>query len=256
MSAQLITVNAIQRALSATRLSKYYRNEAGDGDVEAVARYLWNLALQAALVPALHAAELTIRNAVFDASVKVANLRGRRFNEIACWLDARPTLLYRNEAEAVDEAKDQLRSNPKSMTPGHLVAKLSFGFWVNLLNASYEQGRSNGPALWPAGLKEFHGIPGPERNRADMRLRFDTVRRFRNRVAHHEPIWDQAPEADYTYMLQTLRYLNPGMERAVAATCLFPTVMADGEKAYLETAERLLGQQRRAVTGISQGGAQ
>lgn len=245
MSAQLITIKAVQRALSATRISKYYKHDAGDGDVEAVARYLWNLALQAALVPALHATELTIRNAVFDASVKVANLRGRPFNEIACWLDTRPTLLYRNEAEAVKEAKDQLRSNPKSMTPGHLVAKLSFGFWVNLLNASYEQGRSDGPALWPACLKEFHGIPAPERNRADMRLRFDTVRRFRNRVAHHEPIWDRAPEADYAYTLQTLGYLNPGMERAVASTCLFPTVMGAGEEAYLKDAERLLGETRR-----------
>lgn len=255
MSAQLVTIGAIQRALSATRISKYYRHEAGDGDVEAVARYLWNLALQASLVPALHAAELTIRNAVYDTSVKVANLRGRRFNEIACWLDTRPTLLYRNEAEMVNDAKAQLRSNPKSMTPGHLVAKLSFGFWVNLFNTSYEQGRGDGPALWPAGLKEFHGIPAPERNRADMRLRFDTVRRFRNRVVHHEPIWDQAPEADYAYMLQTLRYLNPGVERAVAATCLFPAVMAAGETAHIEAAERLLGQQRRAVPTNLQEGA-
>lgn len=83
VSSPVITIKAIQRALSATRISKYYRNEAGDGDVEAVARYLWNMALQASLAPVLHAAELTIRNAVFDACVKVANLRGRPFNEIA-----------------------------------------------------------------------------------------------------------------------------------------------------------------------------
>lgn len=135
--------------------------------------------------------------------------------------------------------------NPKSMTPGHLVAKLNFGFWVNLFNASYEQGRVDGPALWPAGLKELHGFPSSERNRADIRRRFATVRDFRNRVVHHEPIWDQIPEADYAYVLETLRFLNPGMERAVASTCPFPAVMAAGEQAYLETAERLLGSKRR-----------
>ena len=205
------------------------------------------MALQATLTPALHAAELTIRNAVFDASVKVANTRGRPYGEIACWLDTTPSLLYRNEEEAVHQAKDHLRSNPKSMTPGHLVAKLSFGFWVNLLNASYEQGRADGPALWPAGLREFHGIPKRERNRVDLRLRFDTVRGFRNRVAHHEPLWDQSPNADYRYLLETVRYLNPGMERAIAATCLFPGVWAGGEQAYFEAAERLLGEKQKAA---------
>jgi hypothetical protein len=245
MSSQVVTIQAIERALSTTRIRNYYRNDAGDGDVEAVARYLWNMALQASLIPALHAAELTIRNAIFDASVKVANTRGRRYGEIACWLDARPSLLYRNEEVMVQQAKEHLRSSPKSMTPGHLVAKLSFGFWVNLLNASYEQGRADGPALWPAALKDFHGIPRRERNRVDLRLRFDAIRNFRNRVFHHEPLWDRTPERDFDHLLETIRYLNPGIQRAIAAGCAFPAIHNAGAEGYLESAERLLGQERR-----------
>lgn len=258
MAAQVITIAAIRRGLSATRFSKYYPGGAatGDGDVSAVARYLWNMALQAALTPALHAVELTIRNAVFDASVRVASTHGRPYDEIDCWLDTRPTLLFRNEQAAVAEAKAHLRANPRSMTPGHLVAKLSFGFWVNLLNAAYEQGRADGPALWPSGLKFFAGLPAGERNRGDLRLRFDTIRRFRNRVFHHEPLWEQQPDADYAYLLETLRYINPGMARAVKAACTFPGVWAGGEQAYVATAEHLLhgdqdGARRMAVPGAA-----
>ncbi len=246
MVGQVVTLRAIQRALSSTRLARYRGTDAGEADVEVVARYLWNMALQATLVPALHVAELTIRNAVFDASATVANTRGRPFAEITCWLDTRPSLLFRNEEQAVEEAKDHLRANSRSMTPGHLVSKLSFGFWVNLLNASYEQGRQTGPALWPAGLRAFHGVPTGERSRSALRMRFDNVRRSRNRVFHHEPLWDRRPDRDYDYLLETLRYLNPGVARAVAATCRFPGAWRDGEEPYRAMAEALLGKPRTA----------
>lgn len=250
MGTQVVSMAAIQRGMSAERIAKYYRKDSNgevDGDVEAVARYLWNVALQSTLVPALHAAELTIRNAVFDASVRVANWRGRSVQEINCWLDATPSLLFRKEETAVADAKDHLRANPRSMTPGHLVAKLSFGFWVNLLNSAYEQGRTDGPALWPRGAKMFQGVPSAERNRVDLRRRFDAGRRFRNRVFHHEPIWDQEPARDYEHVLETLRHLNPGISRAVHSTCLFPATWQKGAEAYLGAAEQLLGQPRRAL---------
>lgn len=245
MPTQVLSIKAVEKALSPVRLSRYRRSDAGAGDVEAIACYLWNMALQAALVPALHMAEITIRNAIFDAASKVANTRGRPFGEVPCWLDTRPSLLYTNERGAVEEAKNQLRERRKPMTPGHLVAKLSFGFWVNLLNSSYEQGRANGPALWPAALGGFPGVPRTEKTRATLRRRFDLVRAFRNRVAHHEPIWAQNPTADYEHLLETLRYLNPGVERALVAKCRFSTVWASGAHAYLESAEALIGQQRK-----------
>jgi hypothetical protein len=245
MPAQVLSITAAEKALSAARLGGYYDRRAGDGDVEAIARYLWNMALQASVTPAVHLAEVTIRNAVFDAATQVADTRGRPFGEVSCWLDTRPSLLYGNEQQAVKEAKDRLRESRKSMTVDHLVAKLSFGFWVNLLNSSYEQGRPSGPALWPAALGAFHGIPKQERSRGDLRRRLDVVRAFRNRVAHHEPIWNQNPAADYEHLLQTLRYLNPGAERSLVLMCEFPAVLRSGPESFLDAAEELIGQQRK-----------
>lgn len=247
MPRQVLSIKAVERALSAKRLARYRQPGSGEGDVEAVARYLWNVTMQSALVPALHITEVTIRNAVFDATAKVANTRGRPFNEVACWLDTVPSLLLRNEEEEVEAAKKHLRKRPRSLTPGHLVSRLRFGFWVNLLNSAYEQGRVSGPALWPAALGEFHNVPRPERTRAALRSRFDAVRSFRNRVIHHEPIWDQNPEADYAYLLQTLRFLNPGVERALVAMCRFPAVLRGGWEAHREPAQQLIGQQGTAA---------
>lgn len=247
MPAQVLTIKAVEKALSPARLGRYYDHKADDGDVEAISRYMWNMALQAALAPALHVAEVTIRNAVFDATSKVADTRGRPFGEIRCWLDTRPSLLYVNEQHAVEKAKDRLRALRKPMTPGHLVSRLTFGFWVNLLNSSYEQGRASGPALWPAALAAFHTVPREERTRAALRLRLDAVRAFRNRVAHHESIWDQDPGSDYGHLLETLRYFNPGVERALVSMSSFPALLQNGPQAYIAEAEHLLGQQRKQL---------
>ena len=44
-------------------------------------------------------------------------------------------------------------------TAGHLVAQLTFGFWVRLGNAPYDHGNSLGPGLWPYAASRFRLCP-------------------------------------------------------------------------------------------------
>ena len=148
---QPISLTSIKWALSEERLQAYATK--GDSDsLDAVARYIWNLAPGAAMQPLLHVLEITFRNHIFDNSVKFIDESKLKFHHVDCWLDADPTLLEGNEVRSVDEAKETLLRRRKPLTPGRLIARLGFGFWTGLCNRPYEQGRSSGPALWPAML--------------------------------------------------------------------------------------------------------
>lgn len=41
--------------------------------------------------------------------------------------------------------------------------------------------------------------------------RFDCLRQFRNRIAHHEPIFERALKADYASLLEVARWMHPDL---------------------------------------------
>lgn len=154
---------------------------------------MWNLALATAQQTTLHGVEVTFNNALFEAGVRATAKRSLRYGQIACWLDVRPSLLPPREEAAVAEARKNLGSNRRRCTPGHLVARLGFGFWVRLCHARYDQGNRGGPQLWPTATRAFPGCPKSKRNRSDIGRPFGELRDIRNDVAHHQPVWDKNP---------------------------------------------------------------
>lgn len=210
-----VQLDAVTRALSRERLGAYSLDDDRDS-TDAVARYMWNVALCSAILPSLHLLEVTLRNHMYTASLEIMRGRPLRFKEVPCWLDADPQLLERRETDVVEDAKKHLRRNPKHLTPGRLVAKLHFGFWMNLCNRPYEHGRAAGPRLWPRMAKlAFPNCPRSQREREKIRIRLDSIRLFRNRVAHHDPIWDAGFLDRYEEILGTLEWLNPSLRQAL-----------------------------------------
>lgn len=143
MEKQPVSLAGLKRALSEERLQAYVTEQDTD-PIDSVARYIWNLALSAAMQPTLHALEITFRNHIFENSLRVVDQSKLQFREVRCWLDADPSLLEENELEAVENAKEILRRSGKPLTTGRLVARLGFGFWVSLCKRPYEQGRVSG----------------------------------------------------------------------------------------------------------------
>ncbi len=235
-----MSLAALRHALSEERLAAY--GVAGDGDtLDPVARYAWNLALSSALMPPLHVVEVTLRNNLFKASRKVVDESTLRFAEVGCWLDAEPTLLYEAEADAVRVAKDLVRRSRKPVTPGRLVSNLSFGFWVSLCRSPYEHGRARGPGLWPDAMKyAFPFLPKDHHKRSAILTRLDEIREFRNRVFHHEPIWNRDVERSHRRLVEVVGWMNRGMADALRATSTAEEVYAAGPGGYRELVERLV----------------
>lgn len=69
-----------------------------------------------------------------------------------------------------------------NMTPAKVIAELTLGFWVSLLNSEYER------LLWKHLRRAFPYMPKHLRQRKNVSAPLNSFRTFRNRVFHHESI--------------------------------------------------------------------
>ncbi len=232
---------AVRQALSGDRMAAYSL-PADLTSTDALARYLWNGALCVAFHPSLHALEVSFRNNLFGASHEHVSLAGRNLGPFRCWLDATPSFLYPQEKAAVQKAISRINLPPHKCNSARLVAKLGFGFWTGLLHSPYDHSRTDGPRMWPALLpKVFPHLPKEVRTRAGVLAAFNDIRDFRNRIAHHEPIWDRDPVRRYDEITTALSWMYPGMARAIRLCSDVKVTYQSGPAQFRTLAERLLG---------------
>jgi hypothetical protein len=133
-------------------------------------------------------------------------------------------------------------------TPGKVVAELTFAFWVGLLDKGGPRGGPNGARLdyrttiWrPQGnnsLREaFPLMPQPSRRLLHGHLALLNV--MRNRIAHHEPIFDgiRTPgtktttkpvplDEVYRRLLEVASWISPELLFWIRSTSRTPTLLA------------------------------
>lgn len=176
-------LQSIEHLLSAPRLARY-RQGASD-DLSVLAIYCWNVQLSEALVPCLNFVETSLRNSL---DIYLAD----RFNR-SDWYDA-PGFLLWSQARARDTAIQKINDEGKTVTPGRVVAAVTFGFWVDILSGGYSQ------ASHPDGIWDHRGIElakvFPNASAQDLASRkkidrrFRAMRNLRNRIFHYECIFD------------------------------------------------------------------
>jgi hypothetical protein len=216
---QAAFLGRLQGQLSAARLAPYLRAASGDMSL-AIARYYWNAELCQACYPVLQAVEIALRNNLDRALSAVFPVRG--YAHIESWIDRVPRVVVHPGGEdAITRAKSKLllwdarlgdfrRDGRKGRDD--LVAAMSFGFWVGLLERAYDAPGMRGVFLWPDHKKVvFPGAGGVLMT--SIRVTFGQLRQFRNRVFHHEPVWqkretDPTPRERYDAVLQALRWLG------------------------------------------------
>ena len=93
------------------------------------------------------------------------------------------------------------------MSPDKIVAELTFGFWVTLLNSEYEL------TLWKSLRLAFPYMPKKDRKRKNVSSPCNALRKLRNRVFHHESIcWDLDYILDiHSRLVQVLGWMNQDM---------------------------------------------
>ncbi|CAK0743471.1 hypothetical protein CCP3SC15_1260006 [Gammaproteobacteria bacterium] len=114
--------------------------------------------------------------------------------------------------ERTAHAKDKLHRDGYTVDPQHVVASLSFGFWVALLGKGLGKGIGGAKCnyemtLWRPCL--YRAFPHAKMRRTEIHKPIDYLRTFRNRIAHHEPIFTRHLEADYRQILTITGWMCP-----------------------------------------------
>ena len=180
----------ITNSLSGERLSTYLKAENNDLE-NALELYLKNIEYSAVFFLPIQGLEVTLRNSL--------NNTISDFDNKEDWFDNIP--INYGAKKIIKNAKKSVKKTQKNPKNSHLIAELPFGFWLSLLNKEYHQ------KLWIPYLHK--SFPNAKKGRAEIHGHLDHIRLFRNRIAHHEPIFSRHLEQDYKSIILALEWVCP-----------------------------------------------
>lgn len=195
----------VEDSLSTERFGTYLQATEQDGDA-ALKLYTWNTAVSAAFYGPLQALEIALRNSMHRELSKVYGESW--YLEPGAGLDAGCN-------DRIHEVIRDLKRSRYATDPPHVVAAMSFGFWVSLLGSGGFLKREPGSqkanyemTLWRTAL--WRAFPyGKGLSRKEIHKPLDFLRTLRNRIAHHEPIFSRHLQQDYTSILEITGWIAP-----------------------------------------------
>mgnify|MGYP002153710484 CR=1 FL=1 len=122
------------------------------------------------------------------------------------WLIKGVSELHQKEQEKISFAKATLKRNHTIFTQDKLIAELNFGFWTALFRSVYSK-----QMRIPNLVKVFPNLPPPTEkfiNRDILSSKLNHIRKFRNRVFHHENIIKDEFQNIHQEILELIRYLD------------------------------------------------
>jgi Swt1-like HEPN len=178
----------LRRTMSDERFLAYL---AANHDNERLAcqRYAWNTAVSSAFYGPIQALEVSLRNAV-DERLRPA--------KTAQWYMS-TVLLKRDEQRVVQDTLATINRLGKTTSPGQVIANLPFRFWVQLFAKDYDE------SLWRPYLHKIFA----RTKRSYVHDGLDRLRTLRNRIAHHEPIYQRNLGQDLNTLRRLLEPLSP-----------------------------------------------
>lgn len=217
--------NRLDVALAPERLDAYRQD--APGPAVTLARYLLNMAVCESLYPPLQIVEIALRNAVHR------HLTTRYGTD--AWYDHPNLRLLSGQSAQVTEARNKLIDANKPITPGRVVAELSFGFWTGFFNHAHS--RTGLGAFLSAQV--FVHAPRTERDLHRLSARWKRIRDLRNRVFHHERIlhWTDL-DAQHAAILETIGWMSPELHDMARALDRFTAVRRQGLGPWLARIRR------------------
>jgi Abi-like protein len=191
---------AVAEGLSSARLTRYV--ESTDTLEAALALYEWNTQIAAALFELLQHAEVILRNAL---SKELTVLRIAHGDPAGHWFWFETDEWFAPwwQPEMLRQLKKvhgSLARTKRPITQGRIVAEVSFGFWRYLLTSHYES------SLWTPALRR--AFPRGLAREAVHDL-VEHLNVLRNRIAHHEAVYNRNLPTDVLRIEQLLDWLSP-----------------------------------------------
>jgi len=184
--------------ISAPRFATYLREKNNDKRA-ALDLYHWNLQISAALLVPLHIVEVSTRNAIVEA---IEAIHGGTWP----WTQGFIRSLTDPGSPAYSPKRDLSLCAQRHPTAGKVVAELKFVFWEKMLTSRFQN------RLWDqqffAVFPDCPRIMQSSQGRARLREDIERVRKLRNRIAHHEPIFSRHIRDDLEGIMRCIRWRN------------------------------------------------
>jgi hypothetical protein len=190
------TIRAVKCALSAARPATYEAAAAvtGDEDPAALALYAWNAQVAAALLAPLHICEVVVRNAVSEA---LEIVYGKRWPWSPGFEQSLPA-----PGIGYSQRKDLQNVRGFQSTTGKVIPELKFVFWQKMFASRFDK------RLWGTHLKVVLPNLDPAKSigqaRQDIYDSLEEIRKLRNRIAHHEPIFTRNLAGDLQRIVELI----------------------------------------------------
>lgn len=202
-------------SLSAARFNRYLISCAGD-ELQALRLYQWNSLISQSFYVYIQSWEICLRNKLnnfltwkfglswpYDERRAVRNLKADDQRRI-------------RDCRQRQEASRKLAPAPTNA----IVADLSAGFWVSLLSSKYDV-----PYAWRHNLQRvFPNDPALDRV-ATWEICANALT-LRNRIAHHEPIYDLPLQLRHGDLQRTVSAMCLGTHAFADANCSFQAVFS------------------------------
>ena len=190
--------------ISPERLGTYLKSAAFDKH-RALALYAWNMKVSAAFMPLFSSVEICLRNLVVARMTAIFG---------ACWWQEAAFLnILGSEGKGiVKRAERKIVKRGTVVNGGRMTAELSIGFWEKMLLPKYET------ALWAPLHDCFADLPA-QIDLALLYVRCGSVRELRNRISHHEPIFQRNISQDYADCLELTSWLSAAKAAWIRPHC-------------------------------------
>lgn len=203
---------------SASRMERYLL-ASGNDEKKAIELYRANLQVSKAFHPLIGIFEVILRNRLND-------ILGDHFADANWILNQRagfmvdPALRYRYKRSGefrqndflkreVDKVEKRLIKAGKPVVAGAILSEQTLGFWTDLFEVHHYRLLRGKP------IQIFSALP-PGYGRKEVSAALDTIRRFRNRIFHHEPICFKGNTTSfkqalvvYESLISVLTWINP-----------------------------------------------
>ncbi|MDY4382259.1 hypothetical protein [Pectobacterium brasiliense] len=193
--------NSIKDSLSAARIGTYENIVGGTASLlqteKALRLYMWNAQISAAFFVPLHACEVLTRNAISEVIEKVY---GDRWPWSIGFERSLPIPIHGYKP------KDDLISGRRNQpTTGKVIPELKFVFWQKMLTGRFDTRLWNNHILTAFPHAVAQGLSAAQL-RQNLYNDLETVRKLRNRIAHHEPIINRNLLDDFATIKRIIAY--------------------------------------------------
>lgn len=195
-----------------------YLVAANHGSEPALELYRWNAAISAGFFELISYVEVALRNAVDTILAPLEVTASARIDVARGWWFASPTFLDHDALKFSDAARKHLGKNARTASRDKVFASMTFGVWEAVFGKRYEE-------LFRQHL--VHAFPHRPTGftRTTVHTTVLALRNLRNRIAHHQAIFDLPLEERYEQAMDLLGWIEPDLQAMVGKASRVPELL-------------------------------